>query len=309
MPRPAHLWRLLLCSAFLFLPYLSAKIKADKTDPASVVELVRRAVSNYKAREAQRDDYTYLMHVVRTDYDRRGKRKGKLTGTHEIMFLEGEPYRRAITVNGHPLSPQQEKMEQMLFEAEAKVRQAGHGSQHVREAFSAPIEQLPEQFRLRLRGQQQMDGREVQVIEALPRDENGADEHWLADAGREYARRIKMKLWIDIAESQIVRVDSEVVGDRVVLNQQWPGFDSFLQSPGVTKLRIEFPRGSVASMEWTKVNHETWLPKLAYHKTAKMTVVDVSSPYVPPSLSFPEEITMSFSDYKKFRVDTRIVPK
>src|SRR5882672_6334076 len=107
MARLGQLSRFLLLAAFVFLPHLSAQAaKSAKPDPSSVTELVRRAVSNYKAREAQRDNYTYLMHVVRTDYGRPGKRKGKITGTYEIMFLEGEPYRRAITLNGHSLSPE-----------------------------------------------------------------------------------------------------------------------------------------------------------------------------------------------------------
>jgi hypothetical protein len=307
MDRLAQLGRAGLFALLFFLSYFTPQFAraAATPDAANVADLVRRAVANYQARQAQRDHYTYLERVVRTEYGPTGKVKGHITGTYEIMFLRGAPYRRLVRINDQPLSPQLQTLEQQLLEAETKVRQDGGKPQPVRTSFSAPVDQLTEGFQLRKRGKQMLDGREVQIIEALP-----DDEHRPAGPEQDYARNFRMKLWIDAAEAQIVRVESRVVGERVALEEEgiafsWNGFSTGPQFSTV-KHRVEVARGTVNDMEWTKVNNEAWLPKRSYWKAAKMTVT-VSSEQKP--LRIPIELTCSFSDYKKFRVDTRIVPE
>lgn len=280
---------------------------AAKPDTADVADLVRRAVENYQHREAQREKYTYLARVVRTEFDRNGKAKGRITGTYEIMFLKGAPYRRLILINDLPLSPEQETLEQQLLEAEAKMREAGEGNpQPVHTSFSAPVDQLTKGFRLRRRGKQVLNGREVQVVEAVPDGQPLA-----ASPEQEYARHFRMKVWIDVAEAQIVRVESTVVGKGAAIDQDWIGFSRDRSSPEVEfsteKHRVEVAPGTVSDTEWIKVNDEVWLPARSYWKTRKMTVMGISSTQRP--LSFPVEVTSSYSEYKKFRVDTRIVPK
>jgi len=290
----------------IFLPYFTAQhARAAKSDDADVADLVRRAVANYKARQAQRENYTYLEHVVRTEFDRRGKAKGHIKGTYEIMFLKGAAYRRLVQINDGPLSPQQEKLEQELLEAETKAREAGRSPQPARASFFAPVEQLTEGFHLQRRGKQLLNGREVQMIEALP-----DDGHRPAGTEQDYARQFQMKLWIDAMEAQIVRVESRVVRERAAIDQEWIGFSRDRSSPDTqfwtVKHRVEVVRGTVSDMEWIRVNGETWLPTRSYWKTREMTVMGFSSGQ--KSLSFPVEISCSYSDYKKFRVDTRIVP-
>jgi hypothetical protein len=145
----------------------------------------------------------------------------------------------------------------------------------------------------------------VQVVEAIP-----ADDYRPAGPEQEYARQFQMKLWIDMAEAQIVRVESRVVGERAAIDQtlglSWSGSSASPEFSTV-KQRVEVTHGTVNDMEWTKVNDEAWLPARSYWKTAKMTIVGLSSKGKP--LSFPTELTCTYSDYKKFRVDTRIVPQ
>src|SRR5215813_12699976 len=132
--------RLLLLVALIFPPHLLAqRAKAAKPDPATITELVRGAVANYKSREAQLDNYTYLAHVARTEFDQNAKPKGQITGTDEIMMLEGAPYRRTISLDGRPLSPEREKEQEMLLAAEASARRAGYNNHPVHNSFLAPI--------------------------------------------------------------------------------------------------------------------------------------------------------------------------
>lgn len=288
--------------AALILPshLVSQDAKTTKTDFPSVAELVGRAVANYKSREAQLENYTYLAHVVRTEFDGHGKATGEITGTDEIMTLEGAPYRRTILMNGRPLSLEQEKEQQIMLEAEAVARRAGHNQHPVRLSSFAPIAQLPHEFRLRWRGKQTLAGRHLQVIDALALGPDGSPD-------REYARHFKMKLWIDADEAQIVRVESEVIR-TLTLDQDLLGFKDYKFS-GVGAWRFEFARGTTAAMEWTKVNAEAWLPKWASWKTPKETATDLTPARTAGPLKFRDQRTQTFSDYKKFRVDTRVVPK
>lgn len=290
--------------AALFLPshLVSQDTKTAKPDSSSVAELVGRALANYKIREAQLENYTYLASVVRTEFDRHGKPTGEITGTDEIMMLEGAQYRRTILLNGRPLSPEQEKEQQIMLEAEAAARRAGHNQHPVRLSSFVPIVQFPDEFRLRWRGQGSLDGSHVQVIDALPFE---ADERDSAD--HEYARHFRMKLWIDADEAQIVRVESEVIR-TLTLDQDLLGFRDQKFS-GVGAWRFEYARGTKTVMEWTKVNGETWLPKWSSWKAPKETVTDLAPARTAGPLKFRDQRTQTFSNYKKFRVDSRVVPK
>ncbi len=268
-----------------------------------MTELVRKAVANYKTREAQLENYTYLAHFVRTEFDRHDKPRGQTTFTDEIIMLEGAPYQRTILYNGSPLSPEREKQQEMLLAAEATARRAGYNKQPVHLFRLAPIAHLPDEFRLRRRGKQLIDGRLVQVIEALPVDAKAP-----ASPDQEYARHFKIKLWIDADEAQIVRLESEVVRS-LALAQDTFGGSADLKFPDMKTLRCEYARGTTTVMEWTKVNGEAWLPKWASWKTPKETVSGLVSTQPETRLSFPDQRTATYSDYKKFHVETRVVPK
>jgi hypothetical protein len=63
----------------------------------------------------------------------------------------------------------------------------------------------------------------------------------------------------------------------------------------------EYEPGTILGMEWTKINGEAWLPKSA-HSKGKFR-------FLPARNSFPEEGEATYSDYKKFRVDTKVTPE
>ena len=190
----------------------------------------------------------------------------------------------------------------MLLAAEASARRAGYNNHPVHNSFLAPIAQLPDEFRLRWRGQQLLDGHEVQVIEALP-----VDQPRPGSSDQEYARHFKMKLWVDADEAQIVRVESEVIRS-LTLDQDLPHFSPDFKFSGVHTWRFEYARGTTAAMEWTKVNDEAWLPKWTSWKTPKETVTALTPTKPAAPIHTRDQVTATYSHYKKFRVDTRVVP-
>jgi hypothetical protein len=59
--------------------------------------------------------------------------------------------------------------------------------------------------------------------------------------------------------------------------------------------------GTVLSIEWTKINGEVWLPKNGHIKGRFRLL--------PSRNVYPEEGEATYSDYKKFRVDTKVLPE
>lgn len=272
-----------------------------------ISELVRRAAANYKGREALRNDYTYLVHYVWSSSDTRARRQRPSSADFEIVFIEGEPYRRQIRFNGQPLTPEQEKRQIAMMEAFARARREAKnrpgGLPAFYTALELPVAQLPDAFDLHLMGRQRLDGSELYVIEALPKDNPES-----ADAGKEHARHFKMKLWIDPEEAQIVKIEGEVVKEIVVTSMPTVPDLMVNEAPQVLdsqRSRRLYKPGSVIGEEWTKLDDGDWLPKHVHSKFQERIWLELPN---TNSSRWREVGDCTYSGYKKFRVKATIVP-
>ena len=285
------------------MPAAQATSSGSGTPAVAVTELVREAVANYKVRQARQNDYTYLARLERTDFDRHGKVFDHIIGTYEIMFLSGAPYRRRIRSDDQPLSPEQEKQEQILLEAEARARQAGNTSQPpAPTSFLAPVAQLPNEFHLRSRGRQRVNGRQLQVIDAMPKNEDQP-----VQPEQEYARHFHMRLWIDTNEFQIVRLEAKVINGAIEIDPPMLVSNPTAHFSRDQEIRYVIAPGAEIAEEWTKANDEAWLPMRLHQRTTKESTVSIAPGAAP--MVFATEFTWTYSEYKKFRVDTHVVPK
>jgi len=264
-----------------------------------------------------RNDYTYLAHWVWSSADSRTKHRGSSSADFEQIFLEDEPYMRQLSYNNQPLPPEQEKRQIAVMEAfarahrEAKSRPAGLPAFYT--ALELPITQLLDEFNLHVKGKQLLDGREVYVIKALPKDtipKDGLakDGQGPADARQEQARHFKLKLWIEPAEAQIVKVEGEVLRDIVVTDIPTIAGPIENETPVVVesqRMRFLVKPGTVIRMEWTRLDDGAWLPKHAY---SKMERIWLEFPHAHSSSRWREVRDCTYSNYKKFRVKTTIVP-
>jgi len=300
----------LVLLALLPVSALSAPALSEERDAININinELVRQAVANHEARQVLRNDYTYLVHCVWSSSDPRTKQRRPSSADLEIMFLEGEPYMRQTRYNSQPLSPEQEKRQIAVMEAFAKARREAKsrpgGVPSFYTALELPIAQLPDAFNLHVKGKQRLYGREVYVIEALPKDNQGP-----ADGDQEHARHFKMKLWIDPGEAQIVKVEGEVVRDVVVTGIPTIAGPIVNETPQVfesQRMRFLGKPGSIIRMEWTKLDDGAWLPKHAYSNIQERIWLDL--PNADSSSRWREERDWTYSNYKKFRVKATIVP-
>jgi hypothetical protein len=300
----------------VFLALILAPCSAmPPRDALDVNDLVHRALANHAQREAVRVDYTYVARVRWTDFVSPGRSKPRITDTYEIIFLEDAPYARHLTRGGQPLPADQEKLEEALMQAEGRARCAETSGHSGLLPGSRPggkltwtLEHLNEEFNLRGKGMSVLNGRRVYVVEALPR-ENPTQPAAVND----YSRYFKTTLWIDVAEQQIVRLKEELVQDGLVITQPAFSFAYPLapQNPQISEsgtLRATHARGGLFTIQWTKLNDEIWLPQKSQSRGRSELAIERLDGEVTHYKNVRHEIETTYSDYKKFRVKTRIVP-
>ncbi len=266
----------------LMMVPLAAALGAD-ADP---IDIVRRSLSveNENAKRAR--NYTFLQREEQRQLDGNGQVKSKSVKTWDVTMLEGSAYRRLIERDDHPLSGKEEQQEQ------AKLRKSIEERRHETEAQRAKrlaayekrpgrnrevLNEIPDAFDFRLRGEESIQSRPVYVIDATPKSGYRVRN----SEARRVLPKLKATLWIDKADLSWVRVNAEVIDSISV------GFFLFRVAKGA---RMEIEQG--------RVNEEVWLP-LRVRMSASATVGLVKK------LRVEEELT--FRNFRKFQSDSQVV--
>ena len=252
---------------------------------ADAKEIVRRSVEIDHHNFERARNYTCRRREVERELDKNGGVKSTHINTFEMMFLSGEPYSRLVQKDDHPLSEkdrkkEEEKMEKFIAKhrdesakdhekrlaKEEKERQEGR--LFLRDVINA--------FDFKLVGEEQLEGKDTYVIEAVPRrDFHPTQPH------ADLLEKVRGKLWIEKQDYNWVKADVETI-DTI-------SFGLFL---------ARLHKGSRLTFEQTKVNDEVWLMRrLAINAGARLALLK--------NLLMDQEDT--FSDYKKFSAGTRIV--
>ena len=139
-----------------------------------------------------------------------------------------------------------------------------------------PVRELLDAFDFTLAGEQQMGGREVYRIDATPRPGYQPKSQFAS-----FFPKVRLRFWIDKQDYQAARIEMETL-DTI-------SFGGFLVRVG---------KGTHLVIEQTRVNNEVWLPREVL-LTAAARILLVKG--------FNRELAFTFSDYKKFQVDSRVV--
>ena len=138
------------------------------------------------------------------------------------------------------------------------------------------MQEIPQAFFLRLAAAEMIDGLPVWVIEATPRpDFRPSVKH------ADLLRKVRGKIWIDQSSYQWVRAEADVL--------QPITFGGFL---------VKLDRGARMTFLETRVNDEIWLP-------AQVTA-RIDGRLLMKHFNLAAETT--WSDYRKFQVDSRVIP-
>jgi hypothetical protein len=237
-------------------------------------------VANWK----QEENYTFLQRIEEREINADGSLKSDKTDTEEIIFLYGQPYSHLIKRNDQPLSDADAKkverklndtMEKRSHETpeERQKRLAEWDRRHAEE--HSFLLEVPQAYDFKIEGEETLNGRSAYVISGEPRP----DFRPTLNAAR-VLPKLRPKLWIEKDGYQWLKLEANVI-DTIT----WGGF----------LLRLH--PGSHIELEQTLINNQIWLPlhahisfdaRVALFKAIRM------------------DIDAKFSDYKKFRTDSKI---
>ena len=248
-------------------------------------EIVRRACElDRKNAEAARN-YTYLERDVESDLDGAGRPKNQQIRTWDVTLQEGSNYRRLVARNDQPLSASEQKQEEEKLEASIQGRRKETEEQRKRRIAEwerrrqrqrEPLKELPDAFDFRLTGEEALNGGTVYAINATPKP-----GYKPKSTATSFFPKVKARLWIDKNDYQWVKVEMESM-DTI-------SFGGFL---------LRLSKGAHLVLEQTRVNQEVWLPKkVTLQASARLILLK----------GYHKSLDITFSDYKKFQADSRVV--
>jgi len=248
-------------------------------------EIVRRSVQLMDHNLAVARNYTFLERSETRELDSGAHVKTRKIMLYDVTMLEGSPYRRLVGKDDHGLSPEEERIEQKKLADSIAERQKETPAEHARRIADwekkrqrerEPLDEVPDAFDFRIAGEVQIDGRDAWIVEGTPRPGYRA-----RSSLAKLFPKLRGKLWIDKADYQWIKTEAEVTGDI-----SW----------GLFVARLS--KGARLSVQMTRVNDEVWLPKrIEANASARLALVK----------KYNIESDTSFSNYRRFQVESRVV--
>jgi len=259
---------------------------AQTSAKPDVNEIMRRAIDKDIVNWQAAKDYTFLEHTTEDKLDGNGRVQSSKSETSEIMVLYGEPFERLIQKDDQPLSAKEQKKQDDKFDEETRKRANETPEQREkriakyekeREEDRAFVREILNAYTFTLSGEEVLHGRNTWVIDGTPRDDFKPQHK---DA--KILPKIKPRFWIDQLDYTWAKVRGDVT-DTI--------------SFGLVIARLH--KGTTFELQQTRVNDEVWLPQ----------AVDVRlDARVALLKSLNEEVHVTYSEYKKFRTETKITP-
>jgi hypothetical protein len=250
-------------------------------------EIVRRSIELDQANWLRMADYTWVGRSVERHFDSHNRVTSEHREAWETFILDGQPFRRMLERDGKPLPPDEERKQQQKLDkdtarleketpAEKQRRAADYDK--ARRHDRAFLLEVPDAYDFRLEGNDQVDGHDVWVISGTPKP-------GYRPKSRDGAALLKIhgKMWIEKAGYQWVRIEAQTT--------ETISFGIFL---------ARLNPGAKLVLEQTRVNDEVWLPKREYMSgSGRIGLVK--------RVAEDDEIT--WNDYKKFQVNSTVVPR
>ena len=248
-------------------------------------EIVRRAVELDRKNVQLEADYAYRERDEQRELDGQGKARRTRISAWDVTPAEGTPYRRLVARDDKPLSAKEQQAEEdklhksiedRLKETPEQRRRRVSDWDAKRQKQRESLRELPDAFDFTLVGEESLNGGRAWVIDAAPKP-----GYKPKSQAASYLPHIKARLWIDKTDYQGIRFSLQSLSTI--------SFGGFL---------LRLAPGSVLNFERVRINGEVWLPKSAEVKlAAKLALIK----------TVRVELSVAFSDYKKFQTDSRIV--
>jgi hypothetical protein len=263
---------LALSALFVFRGEIHAQ---DATD------IIRRSVERDATNFERFKNYTFLERVEERRYGRNGNLSSKEIQTYEFMVLSGRPYGKLVERDDRALPAKEARKEQEKVDKESAKRQRESASDKAREEQDRADErrylrEVPEAFNLTVQGAEQIGGRPVWIIGALPKP-----GYKPKIKRAEILTHLRGKIWVDQTDYQWVKAEVAVI-------------DPISFGLGLVRLAP----GAVLNFDQVRVNDEVWLPA---HVSVR---ADARLVYLR---KLREELDITYRDYQKFQADSKIV--
>lgn len=262
--------------------FLSLAVGALAQDAA---EIMRRSVERDQNNFARAKDYTYLQRVEERNLDSKGRVKSKEVETFDVTILDGRPYKRLVAKDDRPLSGEEGRKAQEKFDKVLRERQEESAGRRAKREADAGKErregrrflaEIPQAFRFRLVGEQEIDGHAAWVIEAEPRP-----EYKPRARNASILKKFRGKLWIDKAQYDWLRVEAETTG---TVSFGW--------------MLARLAKGTRVEFQQMRVNDEVWLPRSVHVRfDARLALLK----------RINQDVDITFWNYRKFRTDSRVL--
>jgi hypothetical protein len=251
----------------------------------SAREIVQRSLDLGNENLKAAGNYAYRERNESRTLDGSGWAVKTESSTYDVTLVDLSPYRRMIERDDKPLPEKDERKEQEKLRKIAEQRRKETREQRQarlaeherkREQQRSTIREVLDAFDFRLAAEDHLEGRNQYVIEATPHPGYKARSRIAA-----YFPKLKGRLWIDRQDYHWVRIEAEVI-DTI----------------SIGGIIVRLAKGSHLEAEQTRVNNEVWLPKrLTAEASARVALLK----------KFHGSLEITYSDYKKFQTDSRIV--
>lgn len=243
------------------------------------VEIVRRAAENDQRNDELVRNYTYIQRN-----EVRIPKKPTTAETYDAMILYGDQVLRHIAHNDQPLPAREQAKEEEKIQKIMRQRQGESEKERQdrlakaekrRDEGRAFVKEIMDAFDFRLAGEEEVAGRDAYIIDATPRP-GYKPVHTRAGI----LRNVKFRVWIEKSTYRWINVDVEVIKPF---------------SLGWVLARLH--ERSRIHIEQTWVNDEVWMPnRIFLNLDGRVLLVK----------GFAMEMEITYRDYRKFRVDTKI---
>jgi hypothetical protein len=245
--------------------------------------LVVRAVAADDHSDRLARDYTYKLRDEIRELDRAGHVKAVHSEVDEVLYIAGKRYFRLLEKDGKPVSATEARREQAKLDRAAadagRLTEAEHekrveAAEQDRAKQRAQYKDIPDAYDFKLLGETTIDGRPAYEVSATPRGGYHGEFKGIL-------HNVEGKLWIDKKDSVWVKVEADV-----------------LKPFSLGWLLARVGAGTHLTYEMMCVNDEVWAPKRVLLKaSARLMLLR--------KVNVEQELT--FSDYRKFQTDSRVV--
>jgi hypothetical protein len=274
--------RLATCGRLAIGLFLLSGAALRAQDPR---EIVRKSVELDQANWLRMKDYTWTAQETDRHLDSSGKVQSAESQRWETTILYGEPFRHMLARNGKPLSAEEQRKERRRLDKETAKFERETPEERTRRLAKIDkdrlkdrefLREIPDLYNFRIVRDGQVDGHAVWVIAATPKT-----GYTPKSSDAKPLTKIKGELWVDKAEYQWVRLEAETID---TISFGW--------------ILARLNPGSKLLFEQMRVNNDVWLPK-------REVVGGSGRVALLKKIALEQEVT--WSDYRKFQVDSKVV--